>query len=110
MSKKVTIISLIFLCILSLFFTKAEASNIQIGEKTNIVRDHCCDDLLQFRPETGNYPAFKDVQKVYYTDSTGTNYPAFCIEPGKGEDKKCDNYCNVCKWCPYYQKKTLSNN
>ena len=83
MSKKVTIISLIFLCILSLFFTKAEASNIQIGEKTNIVRDHCCDDLLQFRPETGNYPAFKDVQKVYYTDSTGTNYPAFCIEPDK---------------------------
>ena len=84
MSKKIsTICLIIILLILSLTFTKAEASNIQIGEKTNIVRDHCCDDLLQFRPETGNYPAFKDVQKVYYTDSTGTNYPAFCIEPGK---------------------------
>lgn len=31
------------------------------------------------------------------------------VEERKGEDKKCDSYCNVCKWCPYYQKKTLSN-
>ena len=84
MSKKISIISLIIILLtLSIPFTKAEASNIQIGEKTNIVKDHCCDDLLQFKPETGNYPAFKDVQKVYYTDSTGTNYPAFCIEPEK---------------------------
>ena len=28
------------------------------------------------------------------------------IEERKGEDKKCDNgYCNVCKWCPYFQNK-----
>ena len=27
------------------------------------------------------------------------------VEERKGEDKKCDNYCLVCKWCPYYQNK-----
>ena len=27
------------------------------------------------------------------------------IEERKGEDKRCDNYCNVCKWCPYYNNR-----
>ncbi len=27
------------------------------------------------------------------------------IQYRKGEDVRCDNYCNVCKWCPYYQNK-----
>ena len=29
----------------------------------------------------------------------GTN-----IEFRKGEDVRCNSYCNVCKWCPYYKK------
>ena len=33
----------------------------------------------------------------------GTN-----IEFRKGEDVRCGSYCNVCKWCPYYQNKNLS--
>ena len=32
------------------------------------------------------------------------------IEERKSEDRRCDNYCNVCKWCPYYQKKIVENN
>lgn len=26
------------------------------------------------------------------------------VEVRKGENKKCDNYCNVKQWCPYYMK------
>jgi hypothetical protein len=26
------------------------------------------------------------------------------IEFRKGEDVRCESYCNVCKWCPYYKK------
>ena len=33
----------------------------------------------------------------------GTN-----IEFRKGEDVRCGSYCNVSKWCPYYQNKNLS--
>ena len=29
----------------------------------------------------------------------GTN-----IEFRKGEDVRCNSYCNVCQWCPYYKK------
>lgn len=26
------------------------------------------------------------------------------IEYRKGESRKCEDYCNVCKWCPFYKK------
>jgi hypothetical protein len=31
------------------------------------------------------------------------------IEFRKGEDVRCESYCNVCKWCPYYQKQKVDN-
>jgi hypothetical protein len=31
------------------------------------------------------------------------------IEFRKGEDVSCESYCNVCKWCPYYQKQKVDN-
>ena len=29
----------------------------------------------------------------------------FVIEKREGQDKKCDNYCTVRQWCPFYQMK-----
>lgn len=35
-------------------------------------------------------------------------YPdVYEIEIRKGEDTKCCNYCNVCKFCPYYKEKYM---
>ena len=38
--------------------------------------------------------------KSLVSELGGTN-----VEFRKGEDVRCESYCNVCKWCPYYQSK-----
>lgn len=42
----------------------------------------------------------EDEAKSLLAELGGTN-----IEFHKGEDVRCESYCNVCKWCPYYNNR-----
>jgi hypothetical protein len=55
-------------------------------------------------------PSRKTALKVCSTEEEAMSYRdkegGDCyVEYVAGEDKKCDNYCLVCKWCPYYLNK-----
>lgn len=40
-----------------------------------------------------------------YMDNMMFDPKVYQIEKREGTDNRCDNYCNVNKWCPYYQSK-----
>ena len=55
-------------------------------------------------------PGRKTALKVCDTEDEAKSYASKAgsdcfIERREGEDKKCDGYCLVCQWCPYYQNK-----
>jgi hypothetical protein len=59
--------------------------------------------------KTGRKTALKvckteEEAKSLLAELGGTN-----IEFRKGEDVRCSSYCNVCEWCPYYQKQKVDN-
>lgn len=47
--------------------------------------------------EANNYITNNNLDKKHY------------VEFRQGKDSKCDEYCNVTKWCPFYQKKVNGN-
>ncbi len=76
--KNITIISLIIITLLNLFLPIANAVNIEVGDKSDLVYEKELPGLLQIKSNN----ALRDVIKVYYK-SGNNKLPAFCVEPSK---------------------------
>ena len=45
---------------------------------------------------------YEDELKAY--DHATREGDQYYVEVREGKDKRCENYCNVCQWCPYYKR------
>ena len=93
-------------------FIKEKVADIEANENTpdNELKGCTLDERWGSLPKyalmrNGRKSAIKLFDSKEEAEANKVALKADYIEERKSEDKRCDNYCNVCKWCPYYQNK-----
>ena len=94
-------------------FIKLKVADLEANENVSDTELKGCTSEERWSSETKyavKKPGRKTALKVCDTEDEAKSYAekagADCfVERREGEDKKCDNYCLVCKWCPYYINK-----